>query len=102
MFGVKSLRIRFDEIDGFIRVYDGTRYLVLFDPKKLDAIYNRIRYFISQKSDTIYAFSDNYARIKIDSYGSLTLSKTLNLYNVIILIKSVILRIKIATSIIYS
>ena len=26
----KRLRIRFDKIDGFIRVYDGTRYLVLF------------------------------------------------------------------------
>ena len=24
------LRIRFDKIDGFIRVYDETRYLVLF------------------------------------------------------------------------
>ena len=24
----KLLRIRFDKIDGFIRVYDGTRYLV--------------------------------------------------------------------------
>ena len=26
----KSLRIRFDKLDGFIRVYDGIRYLVLF------------------------------------------------------------------------
>ena len=26
----KPLRIRFDEIDEVIRVYDGTRYLVLF------------------------------------------------------------------------
>ena len=26
----KSLRIRFDKIDEVIRVYDGTRYLVLF------------------------------------------------------------------------
>ena len=25
----KTLRIRFDKIDGFMRVYDGTRYLVL-------------------------------------------------------------------------
>ena len=25
----KPLRIRFDKIDGFIRIYDGTRYLVL-------------------------------------------------------------------------
>ena len=27
--GAKPLRISFDKVDGFIRVYDGTRYLVL-------------------------------------------------------------------------
>ena len=26
----KSLRIRFDKIDGIIRIYNGTRYLTLF------------------------------------------------------------------------
>ena len=30
----KPLRIRFDKIDGFIKVYDVTRYLVLFGPKR--------------------------------------------------------------------
>ena len=38
----------------FIRVYDGTRYLVLFGPEKYDVIYNRIRYMISQKSVITY------------------------------------------------
>ena len=28
LIGVKSLRIRFNKVDGFIRVYNGTRYLV--------------------------------------------------------------------------
>ena len=41
--GAKPLRIRFDEIDGFIRVYNGTRYLVLFGAEEYDSIYNRIR-----------------------------------------------------------
>ena len=31
--GAKPSHIRFDKVDGFIRVYDGARYLVLFDPK---------------------------------------------------------------------
>ena len=31
----KPTRIRFDKIDGFIRVYDGTRYILLLDPKKM-------------------------------------------------------------------
>ena len=30
----KLLRIRFDKIDGFIKIYDGTRYLVLFASQK--------------------------------------------------------------------
>ena len=34
-------------------------------------------------------FSHDYAKIKIDSYDSLCLEKTLNLHNVITLIKSV-------------
>ena len=49
LFGSKPLRIKFDEVDRFIRVYDGIRYVVLFGPEKYDAIYNRIRYLISQK-----------------------------------------------------
>ena len=36
LIGAKPLRIRFDKVDGFIRIYDGTRYLVLFDPEKCD------------------------------------------------------------------
>ena len=45
----KPLRTRFDKIDGYIRVYDGVRYLVLFGSEKYDFIYKRIRYLISVK-----------------------------------------------------
>ena len=47
LIGAKPLHIRFDEVDGFIRVSDRTRYLVLFGPEKYDAIYNRIRHLTS-------------------------------------------------------
>ena len=41
----KALRIRSDNINGLIEVYDRTRYLVLFESEKYDCIYhNRIRY----------------------------------------------------------
>ena len=43
LLGAKALRITFNEIDGFIRVYDETRYLVLFGGQKYDFNYNRIR-----------------------------------------------------------
>ena len=81
LIGAKSLCIRFNKVDGFIRVYDGTRYLVLFGPEKYDAIYSRIRYVISQKSVIIYVISLNYLRIKIDSYDSFPLEKALTLHN---------------------
>ena len=86
--GAKPLHIRFDNVYGFIRVYDGTLYLALFGSEKYDAIYNRIIYLISQKSGFTYGFSHNYAIIIIDSYDSLLL-KTLTFHNFIILIKSV-------------
>ena len=60
----KPLCMRFDEIDGFIRVYDGTRYLVLFGSEKYGSIYNRIRYLISVKSGITYIISHNYAKSK--------------------------------------
>ena len=47
--GSKPLRVRFDEIDGFIKIHDGIRYLVLVGHEQYDAIYNTIRYLISKK-----------------------------------------------------
>ena len=49
LIDAKPLRISFDKIDRFIRVYDGSRYIVLFGLEKYDAIYNRIIYLMSQK-----------------------------------------------------
>ena len=63
--GTRPLCIRFDKVDGFIRVFDRTRYLVLFGPEKYDAIYNRITYLKSQKTGIKYVLFHNYAIIKI-------------------------------------
>ena len=57
-------------MDVFIRVYDATRYLVLFGSEKYDPIYNRIRYLISMKRGITYIISNNHAKIKVDSYNS--------------------------------
>ena len=90
----KPLRIRFDKVDGFIKIYDETRYLVLFGPERYDTIYNKIRYLISKERGiivliVIIIIDHNFARIRIDSYNSLPKGKTLTFHNVIILIKSV-------------
>ena len=39
VMGAKSLRIKFDKVDGVIKIYDGTRYLELFGPRMHNAIY---------------------------------------------------------------
>ena len=82
--------MRFDEIDGFTRIYDGTRYLTLLGSEKFDAIYDRIRYLKSLKSGITYTFSHYFVKIKVDSYDSLPMEKRLTLHNVTIIIKSVL------------
>ena len=90
LIGSKSLRIRFDKIDGLSRTYDETRYLTLFRSEKCDAVYDRIRYLISIKNGITYIFSHNFTKIKVDSYDSLPIGKILTLHDVIVLIKSVL------------
>ena len=80
----KPLRIRFDKIDGLIRISNGSKYLVLLGPKKYDAIYDRIRYLINLKSGITYIFSHCFAKIKVDSDDYLPIEKRLTLHNVII------------------
>ena len=88
--GAKPLRIRFDEAYGTIKIYDGTRYLELFDSWSYNAIFNWINYLIGEKNNAEYIISHNFAKIRIDSYNSLTIGKTLTFPNIIILIKSVV------------
>ena len=58
LIAAKPLCIRFNKVDGSIRVSDGTRYLALFGPDNCDATYNGIRYVKKryQKSSTLMGF----------------------------------------------
>ena len=48
--GPKPFRIRFDKLDGFIRLHGGEfRYLVLFNHGLFDKICCKIKYLISEK-----------------------------------------------------
>ena len=81
---------KLDSINGLIRIYDGTRYLTLFGSENYDAIYNRVRYLINPKSSVTYIFSHYFVKIKFVSHDSLPIDKTLDLHNVVILVKSVL------------
>ena len=67
----KPVRIWAGKIHGFIRVYDGTRYLELFQIGKYNVNFNRIWYLIGLKSGITYVISHNYTKIKVNSYHSL-------------------------------
>ena len=86
MIGTKPLRISFDEIDGFIRICDGNRYLSLLGSESYDDIYNKIIYLRSLKSGITYVFS--HFHVKINDF--LLQEKILILHNAIRLSKSVL------------
>ena len=104
--GAEPFRIIFGKIDGFIRVYDGATYLVLFSAEKFDIICDRIRHLAGVKSGITYVISHNYAKIKIDLLGSLPLEKPLMLKNKLFImllysLSQFLIRFKITTTIIY-
>ena len=67
--GAKPIRIRFNKMDEFARIYAGTTYLLLFAGKKYDSNYNKIRYLVGVISGITFVISHIYAKTKIDSYG---------------------------------
>ena len=81
--------IRFDKIDGFIKIHDKIRYLVLFDYSYCDKTCDKNQYLIREKSGITDSINHNFARTRIDSYEpSLLVDKITTFNNVIILIKS--------------
>ena len=78
------MRIRFDKIDGFIRILDGEiKHLVLFDHELFDKICDRI-------TDITDSINHNFRKIRIYSYNSLPIEEILTFHNVIIHSKSVV------------
>ena len=75
--GAKLLRIRFDRIHGFIKTLDWPRYLVLFGPEIYSAIYGKINYTESEKTNIKYSINHIFAGIKVDSYNSLSVQKNI-------------------------
>ena len=89
------MRILFDKIDEFMRVYNGSKYLVLIGLEKYNSIYNRTRYFWCIKSGITDVISHYHAKIKVDSDNSLSIKKRLILLYAMIHINSVLNKDKI-------
>ena len=83
------MRIRFNEIDGFIKIYDGIRYSVFYSCL-YDKICNRIKYLIGENSGITDSVNYIFAKIGIDSCNSLPIEKILTYHDLITLSKSVV------------
>ena len=68
----KSLRIWFDKIDGFIKIYDGIRHLVILGHSCFDEICDSIK---GQKSGITDSINYNLERSRTDSHNSLPIEK---------------------------
>ena len=79
--GEKPLRIiRFNKVNWLIKIYNGIIYLELFDSCNefcyrnksviCNAISERIKYLISEKSGITDSTNHNFGGIRIDSYNS--------------------------------
>ena len=87
------MRIRYDKIDGFIKIHNKIRYLRSFN-EWWDKVCDRTKYLISKKTGITDSINHNFATVRIDSYDYLPFQKILTLHNVIILIKSIVNKYK--------
>ena len=70
--------------------WNRTNYLAsLYSDEKYERTFDRIRYFITLKRNISDVYSHKYRKRKIYSDDDLPSKKTLNIQNVVILIKSV-------------
>ena len=64
------MRIRYDKADGFIKICNKVRHLVLLD-EWCNKISNRIKHLITETSGITNSINRNFGKIRIDSYNSL-------------------------------
>ena len=69
----KTLRIRFNIIEKFIKIHDKVRYLLLFDYSYCDKICLK-----SEKSGIMDSINHNFAKVRIDSYDSFPIEKNID------------------------
>ena len=73
-YGVKLLYIIFEKADGYIRKFDGTKYLALFHSnEKYERIFARLRYLIMLKNNISDVYYHKYAKIKFNSDDDLNI-----------------------------
>ena len=73
-YGVKLLYIIFEKADGYIRKFDGTKYLAFFHSnEKYKRIFAKLRYLIMLKNNISDVYYHKYAKIKFNSDDNLNI-----------------------------
>ena len=73
-YGVKLLYIIFEKVDGYIRKFDGTKYLAFFHSnEKYKRIFAKLRYLIMLKNNISDVYYHKYAKIKFNSDDDLNI-----------------------------
>ena len=71
------MHIRFDKIDGFIRVHDSKfRNLLVFHNKLFDKISDNIKCLVSEKSGITDNINHNFGKLRMYLYNLLPIKKT--------------------------
>ena len=70
VMGLIPLCIRFNKIDGFIKIYYGIRYLVILGHSWFGEICDSIKYLINEKSGITNTINHNFGQSRIDSPNS--------------------------------
>ena len=83
---LQRVQIRLNKRDGFIKIDNKIRYLVLLDYSYCDKISDKIKYLISEQSGITDSINHKFARIIIDAYDSLPNEKILIFHNMMKLI----------------
>ena len=86
----KIILIIFAKVDGYIRKYGITKCLPLYPSSKIyEAMFERIRHFITLKGNIADVYSYKYMNIKIDFNVDLSLEERLAIHEVVILLNSI-------------
>lgn len=97
-YTAKPLFIILYKINGYIQVRDESNYLTFIPPdqkddsmlKKYKKMQDKAKNLIKVKNNDSDGYGDDYSKTKVDSNEGLSLEKTLEMYNIVRLIKSVL------------
>ena len=93
---VKLLYIIIEKINWFIEESNGKKYLTLVPTDenkdilmKYEELWKKIKYLLRSVTNNLHDYDEKYMKIKFNSDNYLPLKRTLELYNIVVVVRSV-------------